>query len=87
LGQKIKVVAHFRPNDFLEIVEYILNDIDADILLSVLVEETDTEYKVTLCGWVYKDDFIAKTKPWSYDERTKLRFMEISELNSAQELF
>jgi hypothetical protein len=86
-GQTIDIKAHFHPHDRLQLSEFTLKNVDADVILSVLVEETDAEYKVTICGWIKKDDFIAKTKPWNYNEQVVLRSMELHELNDAKDLF
>jgi hypothetical protein len=86
-NQTIDIKAHFHPHDRLQLSEFTLKNVDADIILSVLVEETDTEYKATVCGYVRKDDFIAKTKPWNYNEQVVLRSMELHDLNDAKDLF
>lgn len=86
-GKTIDIKAHFHPNDRLQLSEFTLNNVDADIILAVLVEENQTEYKATICGWIYKSDFMARTTPWAYNETVKLRSLEIHELNSPQDLF
>lgn len=86
-GKKIDVKAHFRKNDCLQISEFSLKSIDADYILSVLVEETDTEYKATVCGYISKTDFVNKTKPFNYNDKVVLLSMELNELNDAKELF
>jgi len=86
-GKTLDVKAHFHKNDRLQLSDYTLKNVDADIILSVLVEETDTSYVGTICGWITKEEFMAKTKPWSYNETVTLRSMEIHELNNPHVLF
>lgn len=86
-GQTIDIKAHFNSNDRLQLSEPTIKNIDADLILSVLVEEVGQEYKATICGYIPKEEFISRTTTWHYDQDLDMRSLPTNKLYDANVLF
>lgn len=86
-GKTYDIKCHFHTSERLQISQQTLNKCDADFIVAVLVEEDANTYTATVVGFVSREDFTNKTKPWAYNEYVELRSMELYDLNSPKDLF
>lgn len=88
-SERIAIKTHFQPNSRFYLDDDDLKNEDIDVFVSVLFEETDLEYKATICGWISRVDAIdltayAKLNPFN---RSKVNYLEMHELNYPKDLF
>ncbi len=93
-GKTYDIKCHFHSSERLQLSQNTLNKCDADYIVAVLVEEYNNPiapyaetYTATVTGYISREDFTNKTKPWAYNEYVDLRSLELHELNSPKDLF
>lgn len=86
-GKTYDIKCHFHSSERLQLSQNTLNKCDADFIVAVLVEEDSVSYTATVTGYISREDFTKKTKPWAYNEYVDLRSLDLHELNSPKDLF
>jgi hypothetical protein len=86
-GKTYDVKCHFHPSERLQLSQNTLNKCDSDYIVAVMVQEDSVSFTATVTGYISREDFTNKTKPWAYNEYVDLRSLDLHELNSPKDLF